>query len=206
MAIWWSILLVVSSFFLGACPFSVWIGQRFMGKDVRHYGDHNPGASNVFRAGSIKWGLVAVILDSIKGVPLVIAARSIFRLPEAVVFAVGLSAVLGHAFSPALGFRGGKATAVSCGVVLALELTDVLFTFWIFMLFGFIIMDGDSWRLVMSTFGALIYVLFARNGLWESIFMLAVLLVVSIKCLEELKVKPCMKKTLFMGSNLEKKT
>ena len=58
--IYYSALLVVVAFWLGACPFSVWIGRWFLGKDIRNYGDGNPGAANVFRAGGRKTGLFAV--------------------------------------------------------------------------------------------------------------------------------------------------
>ena len=45
MEVFYPTLLVVSAFWLGACPFSVWIGQWLLGKDIRDYGDGNPGAA-----------------------------------------------------------------------------------------------------------------------------------------------------------------
>jgi glycerol-3-phosphate acyltransferase PlsY len=71
-------LLVVSAFWLGACPFSVWIGQWVLGKDIRNYGDGNPGAANVFRAGGRKSGCLALILDVAKGAPFVALTHSFF--------------------------------------------------------------------------------------------------------------------------------
>jgi glycerol-3-phosphate acyltransferase PlsY len=68
-------LSAVSAFWLGACPFSVWIGRWVLGKDIRDYGDGNPGAANVFRAGGRKSGCLAVILDTTKGVPFVALAH-----------------------------------------------------------------------------------------------------------------------------------
>ena len=105
-------LLAVSAFWLGACPFSVWIGQWLLGKDIRDYGDGNPGATNVFRAGGRKSGCLAIILDAAKGVPFVLLAHLFFGLSIIAVMAVALSAILGHAFSPLLRFRGGKSIAV----------------------------------------------------------------------------------------------
>ncbi len=35
------------AFSLGACPFAVWIGQWLLGKDIRGYGDGNPGAARL---------------------------------------------------------------------------------------------------------------------------------------------------------------
>ncbi|MDD5313586.1 MAG: glycerol-3-phosphate acyltransferase, partial [Dehalococcoidia bacterium] len=61
------ILLSVLSFLLGACPFSVWIGKLALKTDIRLYGDGNPGAYNVFRAGGRFWGVVCMLADILKG-------------------------------------------------------------------------------------------------------------------------------------------
>ena len=39
----WAVLLV-AAFFCGSLPFSVWLGRLLLHKDVRGYGDGNPGA------------------------------------------------------------------------------------------------------------------------------------------------------------------
>ena len=74
-------ILALCAFGLGACPFSLWVGRWFLGRDIRNYGDGNPGAVNVFRAGGRKAGLLAVLLDVAKGVPFVWLAHSFFELP-----------------------------------------------------------------------------------------------------------------------------
>ncbi len=79
-------LLAVSAFWLGACPFSVWIGWWVLGKDIRNYGDGNPGAANVFRAGGRKPGYLDLILDTAKRVPFVFLAHSFFELPEEMLY------------------------------------------------------------------------------------------------------------------------
>ena len=57
------VAMVFISFLCGSLPFSVWLGKLFVGVDVRQYGDGNPGAANVFRAGNKVVGLVALLLD-----------------------------------------------------------------------------------------------------------------------------------------------
>ena len=113
MEVFYSTLLAVSAFWLGACPFSMWIGQWILGKDIRDYGDGNPGAINVFRAGGRKSGCLAAILDAGKGVPFVVLAHSFFGFSDGAVMAVALSAILGYAFSPLLRLRGGKSIGVT---------------------------------------------------------------------------------------------
>jgi acyl phosphate:glycerol-3-phosphate acyltransferase len=113
---------IVVAFILGSLPFSVWVGRWALRKDVREYGDGNPGASNVFRAGGKGWGVVAVLLDGFKGaIPVGIANFGV-GLEGWALTAVAIAPILGHAFSPFLRFRGGKALATTFGVWLGLTL------------------------------------------------------------------------------------
>ncbi|MBN8621452.1 MAG: glycerol-3-phosphate acyltransferase, partial [Anaerolineae bacterium] len=69
------IVWLVAAFLCGALPFSVWLGRLALRTDIRRYGDGNPGATNVFRAGG-KWiGVLAAILDGAKGMLPVLLAR-----------------------------------------------------------------------------------------------------------------------------------
>ncbi|MEZ4642192.1 MAG: glycerol-3-phosphate acyltransferase [Chloroflexota bacterium] len=43
------------TFLISALPFSVWIGRYGLKKDITQYGDKNPGATNVLRAGGYAW-------------------------------------------------------------------------------------------------------------------------------------------------------
>jgi glycerol-3-phosphate acyltransferase PlsY len=61
-----ALVLTIFGFFLGSLPFSVWLGQWVLKKDVRQYGDGNPGAANG-KAGGPVLGIIAVILDGLKG-------------------------------------------------------------------------------------------------------------------------------------------
>jgi glycerol-3-phosphate acyltransferase PlsY len=108
MEIFYTALLALCAFWLGACHFSVYIGRWFLGKEITGYADGNPGAINVFRAGGHKLGYLAILLDVAKGITFVFLAYSFFELPVIAVVVVGLCAVLGHTFSPFLQWRGGK--------------------------------------------------------------------------------------------------
>ena len=183
-------LLAVLAFWLGACPFSLWIGQRLLGKDIRDYGDGNPGAANVFRAGGRKSGFLAVVMDVGKGAPLVVLAHSFFGFPEVVLIAVGLSATLGHAFSPLLRLRGGKSVAVTFGVLLALPQHEILITFAVFMFLGFLFIEVDAWTVMFGPVGSLAYLVSSKGSSWQSLFMLCVLIVLAVKHFDELKTLP----------------
>ncbi|HEX76125.1 MAG TPA: glycerol-3-phosphate acyltransferase [Dehalococcoidia bacterium] len=193
----YSTLLAVSAFCLGACPFSVWVGQWLLGKDIRDYGDGNPGAVNVFRAGGRKSAYLAAILDIGKGVPFVVLAHSFFGLTEVAVMAVGLSAILGHAFSPILRLKGGKSLAVTAGVLLALPQHEVLVVLLIFMFFGFLIIEIDAWRVMLGAAGSLIYLVTTKGSSWEAVFMLCVLVILAVKHFDDLQTIPRFKGRLI---------
>jgi glycerol-3-phosphate acyltransferase PlsY len=190
VAIYYSLLLAVFAFWLGACPFSLWLGRWLLGKDIRDYGDGNPGAANVFRAGGHKAGYLAVALDVAKGVPFVVLAHLYFGLPALAMVVVALSAILGHAFSPFLKWRGGKAIAVTFGVLLALPEHDLLIAFITFLVMGFLFIEIDAWTVIFGAVGTLAYLTITRGSSWESLFMLGVLTILVIKHFEELRIIP----------------
>ena len=190
MEIFYPTLLAVSAFWLGACPFSVWIGRWVLHKDIRDYGDGNPGATNVFRAGGRKSSLFAVILDTAKAVPFVVLAHAFFKFPEPIVMAVALSAILGHAFSPLLRLRGGKSLSVTFGVLLALPQKEILIIFIIFLVLGLLFIEGDAWTVMLGAAGSLAYLAATKGSSWESLFMLCLLVILAIKHFKDLQTIP----------------
>jgi glycerol-3-phosphate acyltransferase PlsY len=192
-----AISLAIGAFWLGACPFSVWIGRRLLGKEIRAYGDGNPGAANVFRAGGRMAGVLAIILDIAKGIPFVILAHSFFELPDPLVLAVGLCAILGHAFSPFLRLRGGKAIAVTLGVFIALPQHYILVAFMGFMLLGYLLIEIDAWVTMLGATGSMAYVAVTTRVSWETLFMLCVLAILATKHFDDLKAIPRFKGKLI---------
>lgn len=112
-------------FFLGSLPFSVWIGNLVLKKDIRQQGDHNPGATNVLRAGGMGWYLLALMLDITKGALPVGWAAHIAGISGWSLIPVALAPTLGHAFSPFLKFRGGKSVAASLGIWIGLTIWKI---------------------------------------------------------------------------------
>jgi glycerol-3-phosphate acyltransferase PlsY len=184
------VLLALAAFLLGACPFSLWVGRWFLGKDIRDYADGNPGAANVFRAGGRKSGLLALALDIAKGTPFVFLAHAFFGLAEPLAMLVGICAIAGHAFSPLLRLRGGKSIAVTFGVLMALPQHEVLFTFAAFRLLGFFFIENNAWIVMLGPAGSLAYLAVTGTGFWYSLFMLGVLMLLVIKHFGELKTIP----------------
>jgi len=181
------VVLFVLAFGLGACPFALWVGKWFLGKDIRNYGDGNPGAYNVMRAGG-RWSFaLALFLDMGKGVPFVALAHYYFGLPIGMVMVVGLSAILGHAFSPILRFNGGKALAVTGGVILALPQHEIFIAVVIFMFLAYLLIDVDAWRVTVAMTLTLIYLLLTKGFSLEPLFILCVMAILTVKHIEDLR-------------------
>ena len=185
-----SLLLGIAAFLLGACPFSVWIGHKALGKDITKYGDGNPGAANVFRAGTISMGITALILDIAKGIPFIWLAYYVLHLPFTNLLFIGICAILGHAFSPFLKFKGGKAIAVTFGVFIALPQSDLLFIFALFTLLGFLFIEQHSWMVMMGPTGSSLFLLIYSGFSIELFFILCILVLFVYKHNKELRTAP----------------
>ena len=113
------LLWTLSGFIIGSIPFSVISGRLIAKKDVRAFADGNPGGMNAFKAGGLKAGLPAMLLDIGKGfLPVFLAQK--YGLAGWSLVPVCLAPILGHAFSPFLRFHGGKALGATGGVWVAL--------------------------------------------------------------------------------------
>lgn len=132
MILW--ILFAVGGYFLGSVRFSYLIPKFFCGVDVTAVSaDHNPGTANAMKYAGVPVGLLCLFLDMGKGfLPVFFAAR--FLNVEALGFSAIVAApVLGHCFPVYHGFRGGKAVAVSFGVLIGLMWDNLIvfaLVFW----------------------------------------------------------------------------
>jgi glycerol-3-phosphate acyltransferase PlsY len=109
-----TIFWTVAGFLIGSIPFSVILGKLFVRTDIRNVGDGNPGGTNALKAGGVKVGAPAILLDIGKGfLPVYLARR--YGVAGWELVPVCLAPVLGHAFSPFLKFHGGKALGATGG-------------------------------------------------------------------------------------------
>lgn len=156
------VLWFICGFLSGSMPFSYLIGRIAVNDDIRHYGDGNPGAINALKAGGWKAGAPAILLDYLKGAVPVGMANFIFDMQGLGLVLIALSPVLGHAFSPFLGFRGGKAVAVTFGVWTGLLLWEGPTIFGIALGIFVLIQVVDSWAVVLSMLTLLVYLTLRR--------------------------------------------
>lgn len=154
-----AILWAGLGFLLGAMPFSVWLGRLILNTDIRRYGDGNPGAINAWRAGSWPVGVPAMVLDYMKAAIPVGIANFTIGISGWELVPVALAPVLGHAFSPFLGFRGGKAVAATFGVWTGLTLWEGPTLLGILLALFFLLQRIDAWAVILGMLAFLAYVL-----------------------------------------------
>jgi acyl phosphate:glycerol-3-phosphate acyltransferase len=138
------------TFFLGSLPFSVWLSKLFLDVDVRRFGDGNPGATNVFRAGGKLFGLFSLLLDISKAAAPVGIAYFHLGFRGAPMFFISIAPILGHAFSPFLRFRGGKALATALGVWIGLTIWKVSLPAVLAALLGLALFTTPGWAVLLA--------------------------------------------------------
>jgi acyl phosphate:glycerol-3-phosphate acyltransferase len=108
-----------ASFLIGAIPFAK-LAMIGTGIDITKVGSKNPGFNNVRRV--VGWPRAAIPLfgDILKGSGAVLLFSSLAHSP-ALLWSIGVAAIMGHCWSPLLGWNGGKGVATMAGVLLALE-------------------------------------------------------------------------------------
>lgn len=115
------IVISAAGFVSGSLMFSYYIPKFMKHVDVRKVegSDGNPGSSNAIRAAGLKIGVACMVLDVAKAfVPVYIAVRFL-GLRDFYLVPAMAAPILGHAFSPLLGFKGGKAISTLYGAMLA---------------------------------------------------------------------------------------
>ena len=138
----------------GSIPFSVIIGKVFVKKDIRTVGDGNPGGANVLKAGGMKVGIPAILLDMFKGfLPVYLAQR--YGMEGWSLIPICLAPILGHAFSIFLRFRGGKALGTTAGVWVGLIGLWAYPLYAILALPAVLLQSEDAWSANAGMLGGL---------------------------------------------------
>jgi glycerol-3-phosphate acyltransferase PlsY len=150
------LLWTLVGFAAGSIPFALLIGKLFIKKDIRTVGDGNPGGTNALKAGGLKAGIPAILLEIFKGfLPVYLAQK--YGVAGWGLIPICLAPILGHAFSPFLRFHGGKALGATGGVWVGLV------GLWAFPLYGALavpatlVQSEDGWSANAGMLSLLVY-------------------------------------------------
>lgn len=126
------VLMAMAGYFLGAIPFGIVVSKALGLPDPRTVGSKNVGFTNVLRVSGTKAGVLTLLGDMGKGWVMGWAAMQ-WLTGESSIMVVAISPILGHIFSPFLGFKGGKGVATALGSVLGLSpsMGLLLFLIWL---------------------------------------------------------------------------
>ena len=142
MLLW---LIPIAAFLAGSVPFGLLIAKT-KGINIREHGSGNIGATNVLRIVGKPYGILCLLLDFLKGFLPTLLAVNLFLISgkeiqlslsalepfaisfpkvdawhaQSLIILTGLFAILGHNYSPWVGFKGGKGIATSGGVLVAI--------------------------------------------------------------------------------------
>jgi len=114
---WRAIALLAAAYLLGSIPTAYLTGRWLRGIDVRRYGTGNVGGSNIWHSVA-RWAMVPVGLFDVSKAALpawLALSQPELGYPWAV--GAGMCAALAHAWSPFLGFTGGRALSCILGTL-----------------------------------------------------------------------------------------
>ncbi|OBV28608.1 acyl-phosphate--glycerol-3-phosphate O-acyltransferase [Helicobacter sp. CLO-3] len=121
-----NVVFYVLAFLIGGIPFGMLFTKLIYKIDLMQVGSGSIGATNVYRA--LKdidpkrakfFSIATLILDATKGLIVVLLAK-LCGLPYGAQWMIALLAIIGHCYSPYLGFRGGKGVSTAIGSVILL--------------------------------------------------------------------------------------
>lgn len=201
------VFFVVTGFLSGAVLYSYLLPKLFCGVDVVQSSvDANPGTSNAVKYAGWGIGLLCLLLDLLKGFVPVFWALHLIDPLDPLFSAVIAAPVFGHAFSPFLRGRGGKAIAVSFGVLLAVAPVTPLFYILacLFVFFSGILVIRPHRIRVMVVFSLLaLYCLFrpmAPAFLYAGLLISAVVIYKHLISSKQQRIQ-----LSFLNNKLEKK-
>lgn len=113
------VALAIAAYLLGSIPFSYLLPKWINNVDIRLHGSGNAGTTNVFRNLGLKSAIIAFLGDFLKGFIPTFLGFSLLGTTGAVIG--GGFAIIGHCYSFALKFKGGKGIATAAGVILAIS-------------------------------------------------------------------------------------
>ncbi len=127
-----NIIWYLLAYLIGGIPFGYIIAKYFANINIKEHGSGNIGATNVLRvlkeADPEKAKILAgatLFFDAFKGAFIILLAKFAGAC-DATLWTIAVLVVIGHCFTPFLGFKGGKGVATTAGALLILIPNAVL--------------------------------------------------------------------------------
>lgn len=115
-------LVFIITYLIGSFPTGYVVVKLLANKDIRTIGSGSTGATNVKRVLGFKWFVAVLLIDAVKGIVPVLAAKLIsFPVLGLLPVVAAVAVIIGHSKSVFLNFHGGKSVATGVGTIIALN-------------------------------------------------------------------------------------
>ncbi|MCH8060916.1 MAG: glycerol-3-phosphate acyltransferase [Chloroflexi bacterium] len=138
------VIIVIGAYLVGSIPTAYLVAKYKAGIDIRGYGSGNVGAANVSSLVGARFGLALGTFDCVVKGALPVVIAGLLGQDVAVQVAAGLAAVVGHNWSPFIGFTGGRGVATVIGIVVGLGM-------WWEVLILAVILGAMGWLIFKDT-------------------------------------------------------
>ncbi len=131
------VLAILIGYLLGSIPCGLIFVRAVCGIDIREYGSHNIGATNVFRTVGARMASFVLLGDIGKGMLALWLTENFVSQDVRVQLCCAAAAILGHSFSLFLHFKGGRGVATGLGILLYFmpDVSVFCLTVWIATVF-----------------------------------------------------------------------
>jgi acyl phosphate:glycerol-3-phosphate acyltransferase len=161
------LLIAIIGYLWGSIPAGYWMGKLLRGKDfdIRAYGSHKIGATNVLRTLGRGPAAIVLVFDLSKGIgPTLFASLVPFFYGSGWGPTVaGLAALLGHCYPVFIGFRGGRGVLTGGGALLVISpltfIIDFVITFSTIMISRFVSLGSVVGSLTALVCGILFFII-----------------------------------------------
>ncbi len=173
----------------GSIPSGYWMGKLLRGKDfdIRDYGSHKTGATNVLRTLGKVPALIVLIFDLSKGIGPALLATLFLSLHGAGwgPTVAGFFALIGHCYPVFIGFKGGRGVLTGAGALLIISpfifLLAAITTLSTIVIWRYVSLGSIVGCLTVIICGLIFYfvtlsnpVFFAHINLAQLVFLVAV--------------------------------
>jgi len=165
---------------MGSIPFGRIISRRVAQTDITRRGSRNIGATNVAREIGLRWGILTLVLDVSKGLVPAMGFRLVYPESHFGLSIVGLCALLGHQFTPFLGFQGGKGVATALGFFMAVSPPATLLALCVFLLAVYL-WDFISLGSILASFSLPFFLALLA---WPGVIVVASLVAAVLICMK----------------------
>ena len=166
----------IAAYFIGAIPTAYLFGKHLKKIDIRKHGSGNVGATNALRVLGKGPGMAVFTIDFLKGfLPFLILSKiNLYGgFGQERVIWLGLAPILGHIFTPFLGFSGGKGVATGAGILLVASplLFGISLSLWALF---FLITKTVSISSLLSTASLITFLIFYKLSSNTKLFFLLI--------------------------------